>query len=79
MSLETMDSGATIADWVSAFNGSKKTRAAAVTAFNDWVAGQPVGLRFGEFSGAEAEVQFVRFHMNSMELWSAWLAVLTMP
>jgi hypothetical protein len=68
MAVAAMDSGASIADWVSAVKTSKWMRAAAVTAFGDWVAGQPLGTSFGEFGSPRAEVQFVIDHVQG-EYW----------
>jgi hypothetical protein len=71
MAVAAMDSGARIADWVSVFNTSKAMRAAAEMAFGDWVAAQPDGAGFGEFSNAEAELEFVMDHAPSKKLLSA--------
>jgi hypothetical protein len=64
MSVAAMDSGATIADWVSALNTSRGMRAATETAFGDWVAGQPLGSSFGAFGKCEAELEFVMDHAH---------------
>jgi hypothetical protein len=70
MLFAAMGSGASIADWVSLLNTSKEMRAAAITAFNDWVAGQPLGTSFGEFRMSEEEVQFVRDHvLGKYHMW----------
>jgi hypothetical protein len=63
--LSYMDGGATIAEWVPGFETSEEMRAAAETAFGDWVAGQPLGSSFGEFHNWEAEVEFVKGHVDS--------------
>jgi hypothetical protein len=79
MAIAAMDRGAGIADWVSALNTSNVFAQGVVeTGFSDWVAGQPEGTSFGEFSNAQAEVEFVKDHVEGKGLLSAQLTLLTL-